>query len=387
MIAVDYFLEEKVISKNLPKLKNQTYRSIYPITSKTKFRWAFEPNFVGDRFCFDYLQAYKFERIDNTKLYDDLKYFEIVALAATNGQVEDQNLNKLFDKLTKLNTGGYKALTYDEKLLLNLSEVYDLISQQGFPLNKENFELFIHILFRNLVYDLDIVDSYIRNENTKTSFKHTIDNRLLLKELDGFWNKLEEDETKTFDYTGITKAFLLGLEMLYISPYDRFNLIIMSFVVKWYLFQLDDEFRSLYFALMILMDYKDFIEIADKALKSSNIDEYLKIMRVYCEKQLNFSKRIEWVSKHIEKHRSLKELKQYENLFYVVYLMGFGDEDFSINMVLKKMSKRSFKITKEEIQEKLDLFHELKIIKKNEKNETYYISNLDFKKYALLFKD
>jgi hypothetical protein len=56
-------------------------------------------------------------------------------------------------------------------------------------------------------------------------------------------------------------------------------------------------------------------------------------------------------------------------------------------MVLKKMSKRSFKITKEEIQEKLDLFHELKIIKKNEKNETYYISNLDFKKYALLFKD
>jgi hypothetical protein len=41
------------------------------------------------------------------------------------------------------------------------------------------------------------------------------------------------------------------------------------------------------------MDYKDFIEIADKALKSSNIDEYLKIMRVYCEKQLNFSKRIE----------------------------------------------------------------------------------------------
>jgi hypothetical protein len=132
------------------------------------------------------LYAYKFDRIEDTKLYDDLKYLEIVALANANGRIEELDINLLVDKLKKLTSGGYKAVSYVDKLLLNLSEAYDLISQRNFPLNQENFELFIHVLFRNLVYDLDIVDSYLRNEKTKTSIKNPIDNRLIVSELENF---------------------------------------------------------------------------------------------------------------------------------------------------------------------------------------------------------
>jgi uncharacterized protein YfkK (UPF0435 family) len=132
------------------------------------------------------LHAYKFDRIDNPRLYENLKYLEIVSLASLDGQVEEQNLEKLFEKLRRLNTGGYKALSYDDKLLLNLSEVYDLISQRNFALNQDNFELFIHILFRNLVYDLDIVSSYTRNKKTKLLVKNPIDSDLIFDELENF---------------------------------------------------------------------------------------------------------------------------------------------------------------------------------------------------------
>jgi uncharacterized protein YfkK (UPF0435 family) len=132
------------------------------------------------------LHAYKFDRIDNPRLYENLKYLEIVSLASVDGQVEEQNLEKLFEKLRRLNTGAYKALSYDDKLLLNLSEVYELISQRNFALNQDNFELFIHILFRNLVYDLDIVSSYTRNKKTKLLVKNPLDSDLIFDELENF---------------------------------------------------------------------------------------------------------------------------------------------------------------------------------------------------------
>jgi hypothetical protein len=86
---------------------------------------------------------------------------------------------------------------------------------------------------------------------------------------------------------------MLALEIYYISPYDRFNLIIMTFIAKWYFFQLDDEFRSFYFNFMILADYKNFINTVEDSLKTFNLDNFLQLMRHYSQQELNFAKRIE----------------------------------------------------------------------------------------------
>jgi len=385
MADLDYFSDNKLINKDWSKLKPQTYKSSFPVTSKHKFHWNINSNFGEDRYCFDFLHAYKFDRIDNPRLYENLKYLEIVSLASLDGQVEEQNLEKLFEKLRRLNTGGYKALSYDDKLLLNLSEVYDLISQRNFALNQDNFELFIHILFRNLVYDLDIVSSYTRNKKTKLLVKNPIDSDLIFDELENFWKHVESMKDKQLTFTSFTKAWLLGIEFLYISPYDRFNLIIMTFIIKWYLFQLDFNFRNVYFNQSIWMNYKEFIKVTQDALESRDLNEYLEMMRAFSKRETIFAKHMEWIMNLADKTKRFKELKRFDNLIITAFLMRFEDRPISIKTLTKSVVNKSYKVSASQLKEKLAVLVDLEVLE--EHNGIYHWIDPEFKKQALLYKE
>jgi len=111
-----------------------------------------------DRFFFDYLAAYRVDRMEKT--YRGFAYSEIISFLLIDGDLkESKPASVLYKNLVQLNNDRLKPNSYDLRLMRNILQVYDLIYQNNFPLNEENFELVVHILFLGLDSSLDSVNN------------------------------------------------------------------------------------------------------------------------------------------------------------------------------------------------------------------------------------
>ncbi|MCL8211736.1 hypothetical protein LD125_00014 [Mesoplasma sp. JKS002658] len=387
MISLEYFLDEKWYKKNLSKLKDNRFLTKLPGIKGNKFSWKFRENVQQDRFLFDYLAAYRVDRMEKT--YRGFNYFEIISFLLIDGNLkEDKPASVLYKNLVQLNNDRLKPNSYDLKLMRNILQVYDLIYQNNFPLNEENFELVVHILFLGLDSSLDSLSDRKRTKETPSAFHHLLDPGLIDQEMHNFWEYLKDIPEN--DFSGFTKAFILGLEFLYISPFQSLNLMMMQFIIKWYLFQLDNDFTYLGFGLLMGVNFETFVEVIDELFATDfNCDRYLALFRLMTKNQANMMKRFYWMVNSVKKPlRTKKEFNADDLRFFMSCLMLLPSE-FNEKMIEENPFINQILNGKEVITTKLNQLVNLEVLQRSrQKNKDYYIwANPDYHKINHLLVD
>ncbi|ATG97660.1 hypothetical protein [Mesoplasma lactucae] len=389
MIGLDYFLDDKWIKKQTSKLKTNTFYSTLPSKEGPKFNWSFQKAVDDDRFLYDYINGFKVDIMN--KVYREFRYYDIISILFVDGNLQGKSSFKtLYKELTDINNDTVKPNSYDERLMQNMLKVYDLIYQNNFPLNEENFELIVHILFRNLGYDMDRKENIKRSEKTKSKFKNLLDPSLIDQELENFWAFIKANSTNNF--SGFTEALILGLEFLYISPYNQLNIILMQFIIKWYLFQLDQEFSFMNSSILIALNFNQFVKTVDKVFATNfNTDEYLELTKTLVKDQTNLTKRYLWLkeNKYIPEGYE-KEFSDQNLELLLAFIMRNNAETFNLDeMIDRNCFIDGVYCTKEEVETEIALLVGANVLSKTKENNknVYAWKDKHFKKIANLLKD
>lgn len=394
MSSLDYFLEKKWFKKVKNKINNDRYlvHSVNNGDNDPNFNWIVSAE--ADRYLFDYSKAFGLKHWNSSK---ELLLFELFSLLIVNGDLKETNsqrLKKIFLKVEKECRQGQQFKTLDENKIFNLIEALDLVGDHNFALNRDNFEILIRIIFRNLHVDVDNPEELLRTGKDKQIFKNICEVNEIKKHLEIFFVYLDKIDKQKI--CGYTQSGVILLSFLYISPYKTNNILIAFILSKWYLRTLDNSDFVSEWVYSVIFNWTQFVKTVDEAfLDNFNFDKSLKLIFDSNINAINVSYRLKlfdnWIQTSKEFSHIVKILiPNFIDKIILIRLLGSEKNLMSkahIKIMIRIAGKEFFK--DEEIFKIVDRLLEQKIIVKviNNEKEFYKFNEKEIIKIKYLVKD
>ncbi|WP_026389405.1 hypothetical protein [[Acholeplasma] multilocale] len=387
MISLEYFLDKKSLNKVLKDLDNGIYYSTIPAAFKDKLGFTLKRQLKEDRYLFDYLRAYNVTKMEDAS--QEMRLLDLTSLLIIDGEMEDRDSISIRKSIIEINSGR-RPSNKDEKMIWNVVEVFNLIQQDKFEINEDNYELFIHILFRNIGLDLDTKRNYYRSAADKTFISEVV----AAPEIDNELTTLFEyiNSLKKQPIGGFTQAYLIALAVLIISPYKRHNLIVAMLLSQWFVYQTNQNVFLINPMYCVGRHWSEVINYIEDALKDKFIvDEILTKLRGFAKEEINISYRMhlldEWINKDFHKRKDLFDNK-FEKLLFTI-ILGNRAPDISAQKI-----KQEFVLGDNQTISKTDIELSLKnlidkgvLILKKGTTPKYAVADPELLKIKLLLSD
>ncbi|ATZ16848.1 hypothetical protein ELUMI_v1c01200 [Williamsoniiplasma luminosum] len=390
MVGLDYFLNDKWVQKTSKNLDNNIYATNLPATNNAKFHFSFNQQVNSDKFLFDYFKAYEISD-DFSITRDDMRLIEFVSLLLIEGTFEETDYWKIIRKIKEIEAGK-KPKNRDEFRIWNLIEIMNLINEDGFKINEDNYELVVHILFRNMGFDLDIKSNYYRNNETPIVFTNAIKPQIKVidKEVEAFIKYVEKLSDK--DISGTTQAGIILNSFLFIYPYQEFSITLAFILSRWYLKRIAPNLQGIQTMYNVGTNWEDFVKKTNQSFEELNLDPFLDFMKQICKNGVNNLYRLSLFQELVEEQKN-SPTKVFATLIeqaIVIKIITSKTQSFRLDKIVNNFKIRKVNFVKEEeiknvIQKMIDLNF---LIKKEEKQSTLYELNDQFlEKIRLLLKD
>lgn len=388
MAGLDYFLNTKWVERISKSNATNLYVTNIPSTVTSRFNFNFKNQIEQDRYLYDYLNAYRIN--SDSKTIKEWQQLEILSLLILDGNLEHVEPLILKQKIFEI-FHGRRPESKDERKIWNLIEVMNLIHKEKFEINENNFELFIHIIFRNIGYDLDSKQSYYRNNKTKSCFKNLADILSIDQELETLMNYIKNLTKK--DISGFTQVYLVMLDFIFISPYKEFNLIIGYLLMKWFLLKFAPDTYCVISLTQLSSKWNEFVNAINQSFSDSfNLDEPLRLLRCFSQTIINICYRLSKVNA-----LNLKEKKKETNLIInlidkVILVKGlsYWHKPLTVNSLKIDFTIRNVVLMSEiQITKILDKWVQLEIMSCEQigANKKYNFQNKELDKLRILLKD
>ncbi|AVP49519.1 hypothetical protein [Williamsoniiplasma luminosum] len=390
VVGLDYFLNDKWVQKTSKNLDNNIYATNLPVTNNAKFHFSFNQQVNSDKFLFDYFKAYEISD-DFSIARDDMRLIEFVSLLLIEGTFEETDYWKIIRRIKEIEAGK-KPKNRDEFRIWNLIEIMNLINEDGFKINEDNYELVVHILFRNMGFDLDIKSNYYRNNETPIVFANSIKPQIKVidKEIEAFIKYVENLSDK--DISGATQAGIVLNSFLFIYPYQEFSITLAFILSRWYLKRIAPNLQGVQTMYNVGTNWEDFVKKTNQSFEELNLDSFLDFMKQICKNGVNNLYRLSLFQELIEEQKN-SPTKIFATLIeqvIVIKIITSKTQSFRLDKIVNNFKIRKVNFVKEEeikdvIQKMLDLNF---LIKKEENQSTLYELNDQFlEKIRLLLKD
>ncbi|WP_100618528.1 hypothetical protein [Williamsoniiplasma luminosum] len=390
VVGLDYFLNDKWVQKTSKNLDNNIYATNLPATNNAKFHFSFNQQVNSDKFLFDYFKAYEISD-DFSITRDDMRLIEFVSLLLIEGTFEETDYWKIIRKIKEIEAGK-KPKNRDEFRIWNLIEIMNLINEDGFKINEDNYELVVHILFRNMGFDLDIKSNYYRNNETPIVFTNAIKPQIKVidKEVEAFIKYVEKLSDK--DISGTTQAGIILNSFLFIYPYQEFSITLAFILSRWYLKRIAPNLQGIQTMYNVGTNWEDFVKKTNQSFEELNLDPFLDFMKQICKNGVNNLYRLSLFQELVEEQKN-SPTKVFATLIeqaIVIKIITSKTQSFRLDKIVNNFKIRKVNFVKEEeiknvIQKMIDLNF---LIKKEEKQSTLYELNDQFlEKIRLLLKD
>ncbi|ASZ09367.1 hypothetical protein CK556_03365 [Mesoplasma chauliocola] len=384
-MSLNYFLNKKIVSEIERIQEEQFLFSVnFPLSIGQKMNFEPMKELQSDMYLTNYFEAYT---TPNNSLLKSLALTNnIASLMFLESLAEGTSLISIHNMIRKIEN-GYKPKTKKEKLALNLIEAIRLVKKPNFEINEDNFELLIHILFRNTEFNLDKKTNYYRVDNNKMITNIDIDFNSIDDELKEVFKFINDVPGNSFD--GFTKAIIIFLQILIIQPYQKFNISLAILMSLWFLhkdgYKEDKQLRIFDLA----NQWEDMIlKINEAALQGFNLSEAIDFIKSKIKESVksNFllSLIYSWIDEDYAK-RSAFFPTDYEYIVLTAILTE-RTKEISITKITDKLRiNNSTTIKKQEIKNALENLKGANILKttKNETNYTVVDKQLNKYKYIL----
>lgn len=380
MVGLDYFLNKKWIKKSKKFLDNDRYIANVFKTINENINFSFGKHLANDRYLFDYAKAFSIPK--EALAWSEIQILEVLSLLILDGNLEEKNPKKILKAIVEIG-GGRKPKTQDERKIWNLIEALDLIETEKFEINEDNYELLIHIMFRNLGYNLDIKTEFYRSVKTKNQFKNLLNPSLIDQELKSFIGYI--DNLNKDNISGFSQALVIFFSYLYISPYQQNNVIVALLISKWFLLALDNGPENDFFIPNIVyslaLHWKNFVDLTNESFAEDlDIDPISDLLLECAIDGINMRYRLNslenWIAgdNHINQHLFVDEVDK----MILLSLLGMKTDSWKAGKIMQIFKLQShYILSRKEVFDLLDRLVDAEILTKKQKNglETYELNN------------
>lgn len=293
-MQIDYFLNTKFVNKINDDLITTT------LFETIKQKVNFNPMLAikEDRYLTNYMKAYGIKITDPT--HEEIFIKNIVSLLYVENEVGDLKFEEVCNLIKSIDN-GCKPKTKLEKLIFNIIEINRLISKVDFEINDDNYELIVHLLFRNTELNLDRKINYFRNETNKIGLKLDIAPENIEKEVINIFKFMLKKPEESFD--GVSKVIIIFYAWFIIQPHQKFNVILSFLITSWYLRQNNFGILRNLDLFTMINHWTDLINLINESIgQNLNFDKVLSetkdiirkgFKRNYLNKLLHY-----WIDEH-----------------------------------------------------------------------------------------
>ncbi|WP_146063648.1 hypothetical protein [Williamsoniiplasma lucivorax] len=365
------------------------YFTNLPVSHNSKFHFTFKRQVSSDRFLYDYLKAYEVPRDSN--ISKDVKLMDFLSLLAIEENLDQGDYTKTVQSIIEIDSGK-KPKTREEFKIWNLIEIWDLIENDSFQINEDNYELIVHILFRNMGFDLDIKADYYRNLKTSTPFKNLLNpqTKIIDKEIQGFLNYIKNLNQK--DIGGITQAGVILNAFLFIYPYKEFSITLAFIFARWYLKRNSWNIPIVNPMHSFGIHWDKFIKKVNESFEKLNLDSLLEFEKEIIKSGVNDTYCLYLFDNFIQSDQSgtTPVFPKFIDKVIAAKIILLNTNVLKEEKIANSLQIRNFQFAKEkEIKSVIQKMLDLKFLaKKEEKQSSFFELNDQFlQKIRLLLKE
>ncbi|PPE04723.1 hypothetical protein EELLY_v1c04030 [Entomoplasma ellychniae] len=362
-MQIDYFLDKRFINK----MDKENIQSVLFQSLNCKINFDPKKSIQQDIYLTNFMKAYEIKKFDLT--YNDIFARNIIALLYAENEIQDLSYSEVIKTIFSINN-GMKTKTKLEKLILNVIEINRLINKIDFKINEENYELIIHLLFRNRELNLDRKINYYRSGKNTLGLTIDIDPKDIELEMQTIFKYMLQKPEDSFD--GITKLIIIFYSLLIVEPHQKFNIILSFILTNWYVRQNNiSSLRNL--DLFTIFNNWDFIvKIINNSLKDKlNFDEVLLKSKQIIKHGFKTNYLNELFEQWNEENKVLNKW-DVEAKFILLKIIGNEEQSVSKEAIIKAHLFKNNLISKNiEIEKNIENLINLKLIK-SDKNKTHF---------------
>ncbi|AVN60595.1 hypothetical protein CG007_03210 [Mesoplasma entomophilum] len=385
-MSLNYFLNKKIIDSMNQIVEEQGLFTVnFPLSIAQKMNFEPMEEIESDKYLTNYFQAYTFR---NEQQFSDLVLVSnISSLMFLENLAESSSMLSISNMIRRIQNGA-KAKTKKEKMALNLVEAVRLVKKADFEINEDNFELLIHILFRNTEFNLDRKANYYRVDNKKILTDITINFESIDQELKELFKFINDVPENSFD--GFTKAIIIFLQILIIQPYQKFNSTIALLVSLWFLGKSKEKEMFEIWIFDLLNHWEELIEKINESISNSfNVNELLSFIKNKLKDSVKrgfISSLVkEWIAQDSEV-RSKFFPSDYEFIVLITILTE-RTKEVSVKRITDKLKIAGYSgIKKQEIKEALENLKSANIVKVTKNDANFMVADKQLNKYKFILE-
>lgn len=385
-MSLNYFLNKKFIDLMSEFVEDQELFTInFPLSKEQKMKFEIMQEIESDKYLTNYFQAYSFS--NNKHLSNFISTSNVSSLMFLENLCDGSSMLSIHNMIRKIES-GLKPKTKKEKMILNFIEAIRLVKKNDFKINEDNYELLIHILFRNTEFNLDRKSNYYRTDNKKILTDITIDFNSIDDELRNLFEFINEVPENSFD--GFTKAIIIFLQILIIQPYQKFNSSIALLMSVWFIHQSKENNLFQIWIFDIVNQWEKLILEINRAFKNDlKINSLLKftkkILKESIKRDFLLSLIYEWINTDYE-NRSKFFISDYE-----VIVLNTIISERSKEISVKRISDRlkisgNQTIKKQEIKDTLENLKSANIVKVKKSDANFTVADKQLNKYKYILE-
>ncbi|ATZ18307.1 hypothetical protein [Mesoplasma melaleucae] len=385
-MSLNYFLNKKFVDLMIQIVEDEELFTInFPLSIEQKMNFKPMEEIQSDKYLTNYFQAYSFSK--NKFLSNLISTSNVSSLMFLENLCEGSSMLSIHNTIKK-NENGLKPKSKKEKMAMNFIEAIRLVKKADFEINEDNYELLIHILFRNTEFNLDRKANYYRTDNKKILTDIEIDFNAIDYELKGLFEFINDVPQNSFD--GFTKAIIIFLQILIIQPYQRFNSSVALLMSLWFINQSKENSKFKIWIFDIANHWEELILQINKSFKKGfNINGLLaftkKHLRESVKKGFLLSLVYEWINVDYEV-RSKFFASDYE-IIILSAILSERTKEVSVKRItdiLKINGNQTIK--KQEIKDALENLKSANIVKVTKSDANFTVADKLLNKYKYILE-
>ncbi|AVN64659.1 MULTISPECIES: hypothetical protein [Mesoplasma] len=385
-MSLNYFLNKKIIDSMNQIVEEQSYLTLdFPLSIGQKMNFEPVQEIEGDKYLTNYFQAYTFTK--NKELNDFILTSNISSLMFLENLAEGSSTISIHNMIRRIENGA-KPKTKKEKLAMNLIEAVRLVKKADFEINEDNYELLIHILFRNTEFNLDRKANYYRTDNKKLLTDVLINFESIDDELKGLFKFINDIPENSFD--GFTKAIIIFLQILIIQPYQKFNSTLALLMSLWFIGQSKEKQIFQIWIFDLLNHWDKIIEKINESYDNNlNVNDLLKTVKKYLQDSVKrgfiASLVKEWIAQDSEV-RSKFFPSDYE-LIVLISILTERTKEVSVKRITDKLKIAGYAgVKKQEIKDALENLKSANIVKVTKNDANFRVADKQLNKYKYILE-
>lgn len=384
-MSLNYFLNKKFVDLMNEIVEEQELFTIdFPLSKEQKINFETMKEIQSDKYLTNYFQAYSFS--NNKHLSNLILTSNVSSLMFLENLCEGSSMLSIHNMIRKIEN-GFKLKTKKEKMVMNFIEAIRLVKKTDFKINEDNYELLIHILFRNTEFNLDRKSNYYRIDNKKILTDITIDFNSIDDELKGLFKFINDVPENSFD--GFTKAIIIFLQILIIQPYQKFNSSIALLMSLWFIHQSKENGVFKIWIFDIVNHWEELIFEMNKSVKKGfKINLFLNFMKKTLKESIKrgflLSLIYEWINADHEV-RSKFFISDYE-VIVLNTIISERTKEISVKRITDKLKINGNQtIKKQEIKDTLENLKSANIVKVTKNDANFTVADKQLNKYKYIF--